>query len=432
MGFMSSNISQPRPGRPGRAQPRARAPRPLTICRVQSRICIGGPAQHTLILSSRLAPAYRTILIGGGLDHEEHDLAGEARACGVETLVVPSMRRRPGPLADLCALLALWRLFRRERPAIVHTHTAKAGALGRVAARLAGVPVVVHTFHGHVFAGYFPRWVTRLIVVAERLLARLSDAVIVLSAVQHHDVVRRFRVAPAAKVHIIPLGLDLEAFAAAASPAARKPGALRRELGCARDAVLIGIVGRLAPVKNHELFLEAAARLCELLPGRDLQFVVVGDGARRAVIEALAGRLGLAPRVHFLGWRRDLAPVMADLDLLASTSRSEGTPAAIIEAMAAGVPIVATAVGGVEDILGGYHAARVVATSSPAVVAVALAGLLRAPVARVSHGVERFGARRLVGDVESLYARLLTARGIEPPSQRATAPHLEETLRAAA
>lgn len=430
---MSSNTSLPQPARLRPAALRPAAPRPLTICRVQSRICIGGPAQHTLILSSRLTSGYRTILIGGGLDHEEHDLAGEARACGVETLVIPSMRRRPGPLADLCALIALWRLFRRERPAIVHTHTAKAGALGRLAARLAGVPVVVHTFHGHVFEGYFPRWVTRLIILAEQVLARLSDAVIVLSTVQYHDIVRRFRVAPAGKVHIIPLGLDLEAFAAAsAASAAWERGALRRELGCARDALLVGIVGRLAPVKNHELFLEAAARLCELLPGRDLQFVVVGDGARRAAVEALARRLGLAARVRFLGWRRDLAPVMADLDLLVSTSRSEGTPAAIIEAMAAGVPIVATAVGGVEDIMGGYRAARVVATFDPVEVAAAMASLLREPAARVSHGVERFGARRLVSDMEALYARLLAARGIEPPSKVAKAADAEDVHRAAA
>ena len=390
-------------------------PRPLTICRIQSRICIGGPSHHSLILSQGLSPGYRTILVGGAVDAGEYDLEAQARAAGIETLIVPAMRRRPGLKSDLAAFFALWRLFRRERPVIVDTHTAKAGVLGRLAARLAGVPVVVHTFHGHVFEGYFGPCVARAIIFVERMLARISDAIVVISPTQYDDIACRFRVAPPPKVHMIPLGLELDRFAALAEAGAAPVGTLRRELHCPPEALLVGIVGRLVPIKNHSLFVEAAARLCAELPGRDLHFVVIGDGERRQAIEEEARRAGLDPRFHLVGWRLDMAPVLADLDLLVSTSRNEGTPAAMIEAMAAGIPVVATAVGGVRDLLRGYPQGRLVTTFDPEDVAAAMADLLRGTRVRASHGVERFGARRLVRDMETLYTRLLRLKGIEPP-----------------
>jgi glycosyltransferase involved in cell wall biosynthesis len=367
-----------------------------------------------MILASRLRHRYRTLLIGGGLDDGERDQIQEARSRGIETLILPSMRRRLGPLADLASLIALWRLFRRERPALVHTHTAKAGALGRVAARLAGVPIIVHTFHGHVFEGYFSPLLTRLVILAERLLARLSDAIVVLSASQHRDIVERFAIAPQRKVRTIPLGLDLESFARVAARGSSR-GALRLELGADGDALVVGIVGRLVPIKNHELFIETAMRIRERLPGRDIHFVIVGEGERQAELEALARRCDIGARVHFLGWRHDIPSLMADFDLLMSTSRNEGTPVAIIEAMAAGIPVVATAVGGVGDTMDGYAAGRVVGSFDPRDLAAEAMGLLERRIPRASWGIERFGAARLVRDAEALYAELLAAKGIRPP-----------------
>jgi len=386
----------------------APAQHPVTVCRIQSRVCLGGPALHTILLSTRLErDRFRTVLIGGALEPGEKDLMQEARRNDVEVVVVPQMRRRLAPIADFLSLWQLVRLLRRERPMIVHTHTSKAGALGRVAAFLARVPIIVHTYHGHIFEGYFHPFLTALFKLVERTLSHITDAVVVLSPAQQADICERYRIAPASKVHTIPLGLDLERFVEITSSG--KPGRLRQELGLPRDATLIGAVGRLVPVKNHTLFLQAARRLVDLQPEQRFEFVIAGDGELRDLLVAQARALGLERQCHFLGWRLDLPNIYADLDLLAVTSLNEGTPVSVIEAMAAGLPVVATAVGGVRDVLESYSKGAVVAEHDPDEMAhemARLSGKLRGQPRR-SHDVDRWSAERLVRDIEELYDDLM-------------------------
>jgi len=330
---------------------RARAPSVLTCI---TRLNAGGPTrQVTWLVQGLAARGHRTRLVCGRVQDGEDDLSSLARDAGLDLVEVPALGREVALGSDWRALREVAREITSFRPEIVHTHTAKAGLVGRLAATLqrpdahTGThrPRVVHTFHGHVLSGYFGFPKQAAVRWAERRLGRhASDAVIVLSPQQRDDIVDRFRVAPAERVFVVPLGLDL-------SLDDRQTGGrpLRAELGIPDTAFLVGIVGRLAPVKDHGLFLAAAAILARTRP--EAQFVVVGGGPPEAGLMALAARLGIADRVHFLGLRTDLARVYAGLDAVALTSRQEGTPLALLEAMAAGRPVVATAVGGVPDIL---------------------------------------------------------------------------------
>ncbi len=320
----------------------------MLIHRVIARLNVGGPAMHVVNATRVLnGGPWRTRLIAGSVPPSEGDMSYYAAERGVEVTLLPEMSREISAVDDLRSVLALWLLFRRERPTVVHTHTAKAGTLGRLAAILAGVPVRVHTFHGHVLGGaYFSPWKTRLFLEIERQLARGTSRLVVLTRRQAQEMAEVLRVAPRDKFAVIPLGLELERFAAVdRSPGARARA--RAELGIPPAARAVGIVGRLVPIKNHELFLEAIAADGT----RTLLGVVVGSGEREGELKALASRLGLADRVLWLGWRRDLAEVYAALDVVALPSHDEGTPVAILEALAAGVRTVVRDVGGVGEVL---------------------------------------------------------------------------------
>lgn len=376
-----------------------------TVCRVQSRICVGGPARQTILLSARLdARRYRTILIGGQLEPGEADLSHEARKLGVPTILVPEIRRAVNPLMDLLAYWTLCRIFLRERPVLVHTHTAKAGAIGRLAALTTGVPIVIHTFHGHVFDGYFSRGVTAMFKLVERTLARSTDLVIAISEGQKRELCERHRIAPPEKVRVVPLGLELGRFL----EARLLEGSFRRELGLGALTPLIGFVGRLAEIKDPELLLLSVAKL-GAVDGAVPHVVIAGDGEVRPRLESLARELGIAERTHFLGNRSDVERVYADLDTLALTSRNEGTPVALIEAMAVGIPIVATDVGGVREVLGGYPLAKLVPDRSPESFATALRAWVRERICRTDGRLhaERFSAERLLREIEQIYEEML-------------------------
>jgi glycosyltransferase involved in cell wall biosynthesis len=313
---------------------------------------------------------------------------------------------------DAKAMALLWSLMRRYRPHIVHTHTAKAGLLGRLAARLAGVPIVVHTFHGHVLHGYYGpvrNWALRRM---ERSLAWLSDRLVTVSEQVKQDLVR-YGVAGANKIIVIPLGLDLEPFLDARS----RRGEFRRELGFAPDARLIGIVGRLFPIKNHALFIEAAARIAAVEPAA--RFVVVGDGTLRPALAQQARRLGIGDRVLFTGWRTDLPRIYADLDVLVVSSINEGTPLSAIEAMAARCPVVATRVGGIPDIITDELTGRLVLPGEVEGIAGAVLDLLADPenALRIAGNAmtaarQRFDVKRLIQDMDGLYRELLDEKAI--------------------
>ncbi len=388
---------------------------PVRVLRVIARLNVGGPARHVALLNAGMdeSQRFRSWLVTGTENPGEGTLLDYARARGVEPLVIPEIRGQASfTPRDIVALAKLTALVRRIRPHVVHTHTAKAGFLGRIAARAAGVPVVLHTYHGHVLTGYYGHAKTRVLQLMERGLARLSDQLIAVSDRVRDDLIQ-FGVAPAERFRVVPLGLDL----APLFDVRAQRGALRKELSVAADAPLVGIVGRLFPIKNHTLFLDAAARLLAEWP--TARFVVVGDGVLRGELEARSRRPDLAGRVLFTGWRHDLATIYADLDVLAISSRNEGTPVSAIEAMAAGCVVVATRVGGLPDLIDDGRTGTLVPADDPAALASAIGRVLGDPersgpmraAARVDVQ-QRFMATRLVADMQELYLELLIAKNV--------------------
>ena len=389
------------------AQPRVR------VLRIISRMNVGGPALHALLLNERLDPArYDSRLVAGQVGDAEGDYLTLHGAEPERFVSLPALGREVEGWRDWSAFWALVRLMRSFRPHVVHTHTSKAGALGRIAATLCRVPVVVHTYHGHVFDAYFSPLKTRLVVAAERVLARGASALVAVTARVRRDVLAR-GIGGDDQVVVVSLGLDLDPLIAA--PARR--GELRRELGLRPDVPLVGIVARLAPVKAHEVFLAAAKAMAPVRP--DIVFLIVGDGERRAELETAARASGLGDRVRFLGWRADLDRLYADLDIVVLTSKNEGSPVALIEAMAAGRPVVSTRAGGVEDVVTDGETGVVVPIGDAPAVARAVVDLLEDPSRAARLGaagrasvVARFGSGRLVGDIDALYQRLLADRGV--------------------
>jgi glycosyltransferase involved in cell wall biosynthesis len=397
--------------------PRVATP-PVRVARVITRLNIGGPAIHAILLTEALNDAtFSSTLVTGTTAAHEGDFLQLAVARGVRPVVLPELGREVNPTDDLLALAKTVRLFRALRPDVVHTHMAKAGTIGRLAARLCGVPVVVHTYHGHVFHGYFGPTQTRVFVAIERALARLTTRIVVVGERQR-DEIAGYGVAPSAKLLPIPLGLELGRFL----DAERHRGELRRELGLGPAVPLVGIVARLVPIKAHEDFLRAAATIHGVLP--EARFLVVGDGERRAGLERLADELGLRDAVRFLGWRQDLPRVYADLDVVALASRNEGSPVALIEALAAARPVVATAVGGVPEVVLDGETGLLAPPGQPAALAAAIRRLLadrmladRLRAAGRRHVYPRYDSRRLIDDMRQLYARELAALGRPVPAE---------------
>jgi glycosyltransferase involved in cell wall biosynthesis len=398
-------------------------PRPIRIARVIARLNIGGPAQHTILLTAGMdRTRFATTLITGVVGPAEGDFMDAARTRGVNPIVIPELGRSIRPARDLVALVKLVRLFRRLRPDIVHTHTAKAGTLGRLAAWIAGVPVKIHTFHGHVLDGYFSPAVTRVFVGMERTLARVTDRLVTVSPRLRTELLA-MGIGRPEQVEVIPLGLDLERF----GRASRNAPALRPSLGLGSGVPLLGIVGRLVPIKDHATLFQAMALLQPSNPPAHL--AVVGDGEERTWLEGLAGRLGLGQRIHFLGWRTDLETILKELDVVVCASKNEGTPVALIEAMAAGVPVLSTDVGGVADLVAHGETGWLVRPGDPPAMARAINALLGDPplrarlaaAGRVS-ALERHDAVHLISRVEQFYVAVvnekLTSHNGHPAKER--------------
>lgn len=332
------------------------------VVRIIARLNVGGPAKHVVWLTSGLEEAgYRSLLVAGSVPEGEEDMSYFADESGVKPLYIPEMSREIS-LKDAVTTWKLFRLLRRERPDIVHTHTAKAGTVGRVAGFfyrwltpgvLVGRPrrcKFVHTYHGHVFHSYYGRGRTQAFLTIERLLARLvTDRILVVSEQQRVEINETFRVGRANQFKVVRLGLELGAFDGFMTRRTR----FRNELGIDDQTTLVGIVGRLTEIKNHELFLKSVARLKEVVPDLKLvRFVIIGDGSLRETLERRGRELGVQDVVIFAGGRRDPEYFYPALDICALTSRNEGTPLTLIEAMANARPVIATSVGGVVDLVG--------------------------------------------------------------------------------
>lgn len=413
------------------------SPRPLRVSRVVTRLNVGGPAYQAIFLTQRLQDAeFTSELLTGNVGPNEGSMEGLAAERGVAFTRVPGLGREISLKSDFGTVFDLYRQFRRLRPDIVHTHLAKAGTVGRLAARLARVPAVVHTYHGHVFHGYFSKRKTAVFLRIERTLARWTDRVVVLSEVQKREILS-FGVGRAEQMAVVPLGLELEPFLQ--SEAAR--GRLRAQLGLSPETPLVGIVARLVPIKDHALFLEAAAQVAKSRP--DAHFLIVGDGELREPLEAQAASLGFRTlngsspsertvvsgtteggksaggTVHFLGFRSDLADIYADLDTAVLCSRNEGLPVTIIESLASACPVVATEVGAVRDLVSADETGILVRSGDRDGLARGILAQLEDPArARemARRGRERvyphLSINRLEGDLRRLYGELADLKGL--------------------
>ena len=397
---------------------------PHRVARVITRLNIGGPAIQAIDLSRNLATAgFETCLIHGRLSDGEGDMTNLLPIGQIKTIYIDSLVRPISPLQDLRAFWRIYRALCRWRPHIVHTHMAKAGSLGRLAAlaynRTRGAERrarLVHTYHGHVFEGYFESRRTQIFLGIERWLGKRTDALVAISPQVRNDLLETYGIAREEQVRLIPLGFNLNRLLAISAQDRQQA---RISLQIPENAIVVTTVGRLTAIKQHTLFLEMASRLAER--SDRFMFLIVGDGELRTTLEAQVEELGLGSRVRFLGWRGDLETIYGATDIFVLTSRNEGTPVALIEAMAAGVAAVSTDVGGVRDVVTGPHLGSLVPFGDAAELADAVMSLADAPGRRVDVGgagrasvQERFHGSRLVEDIKALYWQLLAIDGTIP------------------
>jgi glycosyltransferase involved in cell wall biosynthesis len=386
----------------------------VKVLRVIARLNMGGPALHVAYLTAGLQErGYDTTLAAGSLARGEDSMAFVADELGVEVVRIDELGREISPLRDLVATIRLALLIRRERPQILHTHTAKAGTVGRVAALLAGSrrpPIIVHTFHGHVLRGYFGPARSLFFRVLERRLASITTALVAVSPQVRDDLVA-LRVAPREQFVVIRLGIELDQ-----RVAPEQDGRLesRRYLGIPADRFAVGWIGRMTAVKRTDDVLVAFRRLRD--SGIDACLCMVGDGPDRTQLERRAHELGVVRDTLFLGYQEDVAPYYAAFDALVLPSGNEGTPVSAIEALAAGRPVVATRVGGVPDVVRDGTDGFLVEVGATDDLADRLGRLARDPVLRERMGKEgrarvlpRYAVDRLVDDVDRLYRSLLEA-----------------------
>ncbi len=341
------------------------------VLRIINRFNLGGPTHNAAYLTRYLPDEFETLLVGGPQEESEEGSGHILKSLGVDPVLLPEMQREVAPWRDRSAYRRIKKLIKEFKPDIVHTHAAKAGAVGRLAAHDMGVKAIVHTFHGHVFHSYFGAVRTAMYKNIERYLAKRSSRIVAISEKQKSELVDEHRICPADKVSVIPLGFDLAKFQ---QDQLAKRTLFRRVYGIGEDEIAIGIIGRLVPVKNHDLFLSAMKEVRDKT-GRKVRAFVVGDGEERERLEDLGRGLGLSlargpifnghgfghgvnghPMVEradvtFTSWIKEIDIVNAGVDVVALSSFNEGTPVSLIEAQAANKPVVSTKVGGIENVV---------------------------------------------------------------------------------
>jgi glycosyltransferase involved in cell wall biosynthesis len=392
-------------------------PEPVRVLRVIARLNKGGPALHVAYLAAGLEErGYETTLVAGSLARGEGSMVYVAEQRGVEVVALPDLHREISPFHDLRAAHRLAGLIRQLRPQILHTHTAKAGAVARTAALLAGdarPPIVVHTFHGHVLRGYFGPVSSGFFRMLERSLASTTTALVAVSPEVRDDLVA-LGVAPREKFTVIRLGVELEE---RVDPSPETRERARRMMGIPPERFTVGWIGRMTAVKRTADIVLAMKRLLD--GGVDACLCLVGDGPDREATEQLAHNLGIVDRCLFLGYQDDVAPFYAAFDALVLPSANEGTPVSAIEALAGGRPVVATRVGGVPDVVRDGVDGFLVEPGDVDALADRLGQLAadrelarRMGEAGRARVLERYSVKRLVGDVDDLYRRLLAEKGL--------------------
>ena len=390
------------------------------VLRIINRFNLGGPTYNAALLSKYLSPEFETLLYGGAIDKTEGDASFIVRNLGIEPLFIPEMHRSLNLFQDIKAYKKIKKIILEYKPDIVHTHASKAGALGRLAANKCGVPVIVHTFHGHVFDKYFSILSSTFYINIERYLAKKSSKIIVLSDKQKNDIVNKFKICPEEKVEIISLGFDLDKFQENIDVKRKN---FRNEYKIADDEIAIAIIGRLVPIKNHELFLNAV-KYVSSRTNKKLKVFIVGDGESKNDIQKKAVELNLQftenksesknHLITFTSWIKEIDVVVAGADIIALTSLNEGTPVSLIEAQAGNKPIVSTNVGGIENVVIPGETALLSPNNDMQAFAENLLKLVESEDLRnklSQQGWEnvkkKFHFMRLVNDIKNLYNNLL-------------------------
>ena len=368
----------------------------MKIVRIIARLNIGGPARNAVLLSEGFRD---TVLVCGEVEGSEGDMMYLAREKGIKPVIIKELGRELSWKDDWLAFWKIYKIICKEKPDIIHTHTAKAGTLGRFAGILYGKAILIHTFHGHVFHGYFGRIKTAFFICVERFLALFTDKIITVSENLKKELVEKFKITPENKISVIELGFELDELF-------KLPPRENKEV------INIGIVGRLVPVKNHKMLFKVAKRVKG--KGLRVKIAVIGDGEMREELEKYVIELGIEDKVEFRGWIKDLKAISEGLDIVVLTSLNEGTPVSLIEAMAAGRPVVTTNVGGVKDIVEDGKSGYLVESGNVEEFTKKLLELVRDPEKRRTFGQNgrnivknRFTKERLIKDTKELYNNLL-------------------------
>ena len=391
------------------------------VLRIINRLNLGGPTYNASYLSKYLSDDFDTLLVAGMKDDTEASSAYIPTRMGLDPIYIKEMYRAINPLRDWKAFLKIKKVIEDYKPDIVHTHAAKSGTIGRLAAVWCGVPVIVHTFHGHVFHSYFNPIKTKVFLEIERFLASKSTRIVAISDKQKEELCGTFNICPEEKVEVIPLGFELDKFQEKQNEKRQK---FRTTYNIDEDEIAIGIIGRIVPIKNHELFVKGIAQASKK-SNRKIRGFIVGDGENREKVKSLAAQLGVdfvengethqKATLTFTSWIKDIDLVNAGLDVVALTSDNEGTPVSLIEAQAANKPIVSTRVGGIEDVVIPDKTALLSPPNDTAsfvrnLVTLVEDDALRSELGRGGfvHVNEKFHYMRLVRDTEGLYRQLLS------------------------
>lgn len=390
------------------------------VLRIANRFNLGGPSYNVALLTKFLGDPFETLLIGGAIGENEESSDHILEKYGLKPMIIDEMAREIDLKLDIAAYKRLVKLIKDYKPDVVHTHASKAGALGRLAAHNCGVPVIVHTFHGHVFHSYFGKTKTTFYKTVERYLANRSSAIIAISDQQKHELTNIHKICAADKTHVVPLGFDLSRFR---DDIDGKRADFRKTYQVADDEIAIGIVGRLVPIKNHKMFLDGLSEVMKN-SSQKLKAFIIGDGEESQVIREYAAQLGFNiatpngdyknANLIFTSWIKNVDWAYAGLDIVALTSLNEGTPVSLIEAQATDKPIVSTKVGGVEDVVAEGKTALLCDSGDTKGFARNLLQLTENAELRHkmgtsgwSHVRERYHYERLVKDVRDLYLELL-------------------------
>ena len=378
----------------------------IKILRIITRLNIGGPAIHVILLTEGMSRGFiETQLVAGSPDSSEGDMSDIAREKNLNFIMIPELRRKIG-LSDIPAFFKILKTIRDFKPDIIHTHTAKAGTLGRIAALVSGVPVKIHTFHGHVFDGYFSPLKARIFMLIEKVIGIFTTKTIAVGDNVKNEIVNQLKIVPKEKCVVIRLGFDLGKFL----ENEKYKNYLRNKIKVKESTILIGIVGRLVPIKNHEMFFDVASELLKDDSMPDVKFVVIGDGERAEYLKNYVIEKGLKDKIIFHGWIKNIEEAYTDLDIVALTSLNEGTPVSLIEAMASGKPVISTDVGGVKDIVREGYNGLLVKSEDVKEFSDKLKSLIKDREKRMELGKNgrifassTYNKERLINDMENLY-----------------------------